>query len=131
MVLLWDPTESGDQGGREIYSYQMKVGCVGGGGVCVHSSLDSTGKYKSFASASGQTTTQFIHFQPQLATLTSPQAFGGSGSYQWSLAEKNGVIAVNSGGVVTALMQGSSSVQATDQKNALHFATTKVGHGKE
>ena len=94
----------------------------------MHSSLDSTGRYKSFASASGQTTTQFIHFQPQLATLTSsPQAFGGSGSYQWSLAEKNGVIAVNSGGVVTALMQGSSSVQATDQKNVLHLATAKVG----
>ena len=25
-------------------------------------------------------------------------------------------------------MQGSSSVQATDQKNALHFATAKVWH---
>ena len=39
----------------------------------------------------------------------------------------NGAIAVNSGGVVTALMQGSSSVQATDQKTALHFAIAKVG----
>ena len=55
-----------------------------------------------------------------------PQAFGGSGSYHWSLREKNGVIAVNSGGVVTALMEGSSSVQATDQKNPLHFASAKV-----
>ena len=36
------------------------------------------------------------------------------------------MIAVNSGGVVTALMEGSSSVQATDQKNPLHFASAKV-----
>ena len=36
---------------------------------------------------------------PPFSSLPLSQAFGGSGSYQWLLAEKNGVIAVNSGGV--------------------------------
>ena len=85
MVILWDPLESGENGERAAYSSQMKVSCV-----CVSVCL-----CVCMCEGGGQ-------------------AFGGSGSYQWSLAEKNSAIAVNSGGVAAALMQGSSSVQVTE-----------------
>ena len=65
------------------------------------------------------------------STLTFPpssssQVFGGSGSHLWSVEDNNGVIAVSSKGMITALVRGSSSVKVTDQKNALHFDIVKV-----
>ena len=68
------------------------------------------------------------HHFPHLISSLSPssQVFGGSGSYQWSLVENNGVISVSTVGVVTILAQGSSSVKVTDQKNSHHFVIIKV-----
>ena len=43
----------------------------------------------------------------------------------WS-CEESEVISIDSGGVVTARMKGSSSVRATDVANSLHYGTAAV-----
>ena len=53
------------------------------------------------------------------------QATGGSGRYVWS-CKGTEVISIDSGGVVTARMKGSSSVRATDAANSLHYGTAAV-----
>ena len=43
----------------------------------------------------------------------------------WS-CEETEIISIDSGGVVTARMKGSSSVRATDAANSLHYGTAAV-----